>query len=84
MMSMLNNAPMCSAWMNFMSSPADFAEEFLSAVSRNGSSNTSRGEPRRPQSHEPIPSRSESHSSSRAKRAGEKWFKVLLLTGLFS
>jgi len=61
MLSMLNSAPVCSAWMNFMLSPADFAGEYISPVSRNGSSSTSRGgEPRRPPSHEPIPLLSES------------------------
>lgn len=57
------NASLCSAWMNFIISPADFAVECLSGVSINGSSSTSRArELRRPPSHEPLPL-NESHSS---------------------
>ncbi len=41
-MSMFNGAA-CSAWTNFMLLPADSAGRFLSVVSRDGCTNTSRG-----------------------------------------
>ena len=62
------NESLYSAWMNFIISPADFAVEYLSVVSINGSSSTSRAMKlrSRPPSHEPLPL-SDSHLS-RAKK----------------
>src|SRR5260370_42692013 len=82
---------MCSAWMNFMLSPVDFAETYVSVVSRNGSTSTSHGgdsEPSsQPPSREQIPLASERCilSVRRArKKLRKKSFEVTFSARLFS
>ena len=73
----VDNALVCSAWMNFMPSLADFAERCLYVVSRDGCSRTSRGgdlELRRATFHERIPLLRENRSL-RVKRVVERDFE---------
>jgi hypothetical protein len=78
---------MFSAWMNFMLSPVDFAETYVSVVSRNGSTSTSHGGDPEPSSQslsrEQIPLVSERYLLS-VRRARKKLFEETFLARLLS